>query len=154
MTPRKETLAEGVEIWLGDCRDVLPLIGRVDAVVTDPPYGLGDRMQGGTWAARPVFKGMPAWDQKPPSSDVLLALCDIADAAIFWGGNVFDLPRSRGWLVWSKANAVPTMADCEFAWTNLDRPAKRYDGNVGRANSGHPTEKPLELMKWCLGFVP
>ena len=38
---RKETLAEGVDIWLGDCRDVLPLIGRVDAVVTDPPYGVG-----------------------------------------------------------------------------------------------------------------
>jgi DNA modification methylase len=39
--PRKEVLAEGCEIWLGDCRDVLPMIGRVDAVVTDPPYGVG-----------------------------------------------------------------------------------------------------------------
>jgi len=39
--PRKEVLADGVEIWLGDCRDVLPMIGRVDAVVTDPPYGIG-----------------------------------------------------------------------------------------------------------------
>ena len=38
--PRKEVLSDGVEIWLGDCREVLPLLGHVDAVVTDPPYGL------------------------------------------------------------------------------------------------------------------
>ena len=38
---RQETLAEGVTLYCGDCREVLPLIGNVDAVVTDPPYGLG-----------------------------------------------------------------------------------------------------------------
>ena len=38
MTPRREILADGVEIWLGDCREILPTLGRVDAVVTDPPW--------------------------------------------------------------------------------------------------------------------
>src|SRR5262245_24524089 len=37
---RVETIAEGVTLYLGDCREILPTLGRVDAVVTDPPYGL------------------------------------------------------------------------------------------------------------------
>ena len=46
------------------------------------------------------------------------------------------------------------MADFEQAWTNLDRPAKRMDLPVGRVEYGHPTQKPLALMEWCLGFLP
>lgn len=38
---RKETLSEGVELYLGDCREIIPTLGRVDAFVTDPPYGVG-----------------------------------------------------------------------------------------------------------------
>ena len=39
--PRKEVLSDDVTLYLSDCRDVLPLIGKVDAVLTDPPYGIG-----------------------------------------------------------------------------------------------------------------
>jgi len=152
--PRKETLADGVEIWLGDCRDVLPMIGRVDAVVTDPPYGLGDKMQGGTWGAKQGYKEMLAWDKAAPEDDILLDLVCMAETAIMWGGQYFKLPPSRCWLIWNKTNAVPTMADFETAWTNLDRPSKRWDGPVGRVEFGHPTQKPLALMTWTLGFVP
>ncbi len=56
---------------------------------------------------------------------------------------------SRCWLLWDKKNAVPTMADFEMAWTNLDMPSKRFHANVGRIENGHPTEKPLALMTWC-----
>ena len=42
------------------------------------------------------------------------------------------------------------MADVELAWTNLDRPAKRFRGLVGRVEYGHPTQKPLELMLWTI----
>lgn len=73
---------------------------------------------------------------------------------VIWGGNYFDLPRTRCWLIWNKINAVPTMADFEQAWTNLDRPSKRMDLPVGRVEYGHPTQKPLALMEWCLGFLP
>ena len=42
MTFRKEVLAEGVEVWLGDMVEILPtLAGTFDAIVTDPPYGSG-----------------------------------------------------------------------------------------------------------------
>ena len=151
---RVEHLSDDVQVWLGDCRELLASIPRVDAVVTDPPYGLGDRMQGGTWGAKVGFKEMLTWDASAPAEATLKALVDHSDAAIFWGGQYFDLPPARCWLMWNKLNAVPTMADFETAWTNLDRPSKRWDGNVGRVEFGHPTQKPLALMHWTLGFVP
>jgi len=133
-----------------DCRDILPTLGKVDAVVTDPPFGLGKKMQGGTWGAKEGFKEMIDWDSEAPEVETLLAIIALGDRAILWGGNYFGLPPSRGWLVWDKANAVPTMADVELAWTNLDRPAKRFNGLVGRVEFGHPTQKPLDLMKWTI----
>ena len=136
-----------------DCRDVLPLLPKVDAVVTDPPYGLGDRMKGGTWADKQAFKEMPAWDGEAPELATLLDIIGLSARCVMWGGNYYGLPPSRAWLVWDKANAVPTMADVELAWTNLDRPAKRFNGLVGRVEYGHPTQKPLDLMKWTLAQV-
>ena len=140
-------------LHLGDCRDILPTLGKVDAVVTDPPFGLGKLMQGGTWGAKDGFKEMLDWDAEAPALETLLAIAGKADRVVMWGGNYFGLPPSRCWLVWDKANAVPTMADVELAWTNLDRPAKRFNGLVGRVEFGHPTQKPLDLMKWTIAQV-
>lgn len=137
-----------------DCRDVLPTLGKVDAVVTDPPFGLGTKMQGGTWGITADDGGeMLEWDAETPSVETLLAIIASGTSAVLWGGNYFGLPPSRGWLVWDKSNAVPTMADVELAWTNLDRPAKRFRGLVGRCEFGHPTQKPLDLMKWTIAQV-
>lgn len=150
MIVREERIG-GQRLILGDCLAVMPTLGRFDAVVTDPPYGLGKRMQGGTWAANPAFRGFQQWDLSTP--DWLVAAIG-ETPAIIWGGNYLPFPPSRCWLIWNKVNAVPTMADFEQAWTNLDRPAKRMDLPVGRVEYGHPTQKPLALMEWCLGFLP
>ncbi len=136
---------------LGDCRDVLPFVAA-DCVITDPPYGLGDRMQGGTWGSAEKYKDLVVWDSKP-EDDFLRVLADGAKKAVLWGGNYFDLPPSRCWLVWDKQNAVPTMADCEIAWTNIDANIKRLSLPVGRHDSGHPSEKPLRLMELTLQVV-
>lgn len=138
---------------LGDCRAVLDTIETVEAVVTDPPYGLGKRMQGGTWGAQDHNSGFLRWDIDAPH-DVVERLIAFEVPTIIWGGNYFQVPPSRCWLNWDKVNAVPTMADFEQAWTNLDRPAKRKLLPVGRVEFGHPTQKPLPLMEWCLGFIP
>ena len=147
---REVTIGE-CRLILGDCRDVLPFVSA-DCVITDPPYGLGDRMQGGTWGSAAKYKDLVLWDSKP-ADDLLRALAAGAKKAVFWGGNYFDLPPSRCWLVWDKQNAVQTMADCELAWTNLDENTKRLSLPVGRHDSGHPSEKPLRLMEWTLQTV-
>lgn len=149
---RKEVIGD-CTLYLGDCLDVLPEVGKVDAVVTDPPYGLGRKMQGGTWGAKDEMSGFLQWDLEA-KQEWVDALLSLSVPTIIWGGNYFAVPAARCWLLWNKINAVPTMADAEMAWTNLDRPAKRFDAPVGRVDYGHPTSKPLPLMQWCLSFVP
>ena len=140
-------------LYLGDCMEILPTLDRVDAMITDPPYGLGKRMQGGTWGAKTEFKEMVIWDNAPPEVKNLIDLANMADIAVFWGGNYYGLPPSRCWLVWDKQNAVPTMADCKIAWTSLDANTKRFSHPVGRILNGHPSEKPLQLMRWSIDVV-
>jgi site-specific DNA-methyltransferase (adenine-specific) len=138
-----------VVIFNADCKEIVPTLPRADLLLTDPPYGIGNRMQGGTWGAKAKYADFRAWDVAP-ETELLTAIVDLATKAIVWGGNYFTLSPSRCWLVWDKQNAVPTMADCEFAWSNLDRPAKRMSLPVGVHTFGHPTQKPLALMTWCI----
>lgn len=150
---RKEVTIGSARLILGDMLEVLPTLAGIDAVLTDPPFGLGRRMQGGTWGAKDEFSGFLEWDlvAKQEWVDAILAL-DVP--TILWGGNYYQMPPARCWLLWSKINAVPTMADAEMAWTNLDKPAKRFDAPVGRVEYGHPTSKPLPLFQWCLSHLP
>ena len=136
-------------LYLGDCREILPTLPKVDAVVTDPPYGIGEKMRGGTWGAADKYADFRRWDIAPDDSAIAKLLA-MADTCIVWGGNYFSLPPSRCWLSWQKSNAVPTMADFELAWTNIDKPCKQFKGKVGTHEYGHPTEKPVRLMEWCL----
>ena len=152
MSIRKEQIGDAT-LYLGDCREVLPTLQAVDAVVTDPPYGIGDKMQGGTWGAAEKYADFRRWDVAP-SEENLHTLRQVAPTIVLWGGNYFDAPAARCWLIWDKANAVRTMADVELAWTNIDKPAKRFRGAVGVHEWGHPTEKPLDLMTWCLEQLP
>lgn len=149
---RKEVIGD-CTLYLADCMDVMPHLGKVDAVVTDPPYGLGKKMQGGTWGAKEHNEGFLKWDLEAKQEwiDVILS---ISVPSIIWGGNYFKVPSSRCWLLWNKINAVPTMASAEMAWTNLDKPVKRFDAPVGRVEFGHPTTKPLPLIRWCLTHIP
>ena len=150
MTYREEQIGD-CRLILGDCRDILPTLGPVDAVVTDPPYGLAEKLQGGTWGKK--FDGPSTdWDAAAPCLGFLPDVPTIA-----WGGNYLAVPPSRCWLVWFKRDAVRTMADVELAWTNFDGNARLFDWTIAATNAervAHPTQKPLALMRWCLGFLP
>ena len=156
---RTEQLSEGVTLYCGDCREILPTLDKVDAVVTDPPYGIG-------FAGQPTryqrANGMTAksWDDEAPQAAVELSVA-LAGEAIIWGGQYFSFPPSRGWLVWSKTGNAPSMADLEMAWTSLDMNARSFEKSVKSASlekdlqaAAHPTQKPVALMEWCLGFLP
>lgn len=137
-------------LFLGDCMEVLPTLGKVGAVITDPPYGIGFAAQPTKWQRR-AGKLPEAWDDATVVD--LGALLSLGDVQIVWGGNYYALPPSRGWLSWFKPDAPPSMANFELAWTNQDRNARQLSVSISATNAeraGHPTQKPLALMRWCV----
>ena len=141
-------------LYLGDCRDMLPTLGAMPAIVTDPPYGIGFAAQPTKWQRRAGQKPQ-GWDDAT-IDDVVLALPHMAVETLIWGGNYYSLPPTRGWLSWFKPDAPPSMANFELAWTSRDRNARQLSVSISETNPervGHPTQKPLRLMKWCLTFV-
>src|SRR3990167_8873461 len=101
----------GIQIFLGDCRDILPGLPKVDLVLTDPPYGIF--LKGGKWGKK-FGKGLD-WDRKTASN--IMEIIKYGNNSIVWGGNYYRLPPSRGWLVWYKRDAVPRVSQVELAWT-------------------------------------
>lgn len=137
-----------LKIYCGDCLEIMPLLPKVDLVVTDPPYGIGDRMGGGSWSYK---EEMRVWDCEAKQNWVenILSL-DVP--AIIWGGNYYSVPPSRGWLIWKKPN-FPSMSDAEMAFTNIDMNIKVKEFNRSEGEKLHPTQKPLPIIKWCLSFA-
>ena len=135
----------------GDCLEIMPLLPKVDLVVTDPPYGHGDKWSGGTWASNPIYDDAFLWDKDPISLDLLTMAISLSKNSIIWGGNYYQLPPSRCWLAWIKNQRMSTLADMELAWTNFDAPSKIWEelrNPDGKRN--HPTQKPISLIKWSI----
>ena len=154
---------DGITLYCGDCLEILPEIGPVDAVVTDPPYGIGDRLtRGGTGSG--CFTGMigsgaDTWDVAPEEA-VFNAPLAMSRHQIIWGGNFFRLPPCHKPLCWDKIRPNQrNTSEWEYAWTSLTGRAQKFDycGNAGfvsREPRVHPTQKPLPLIAWCLSLLP
>ena len=150
------------QLYLGDCRDILPTLPKVDAVITDPPYGIGEaagknKSRGKLAVAKDY--GNDDWDNAPPDKDLLDAIVGAGDTAILWGGNYFIVNPSSCWLVWDKENGASDFADCELAWTNMPKAVRRIkwrwagmlqENMAQKEERVHPTQKPLAVMKWCI----
>jgi DNA modification methylase len=133
-------------LYLGDCLEILPTLGKVDAILTDPPYGLGDKWQGGGGSRRSSWRFDPseamAWDGSTVPG--VESLPSLAPEVVIWGGNYYCLPTARGWLIWDKKqNDEWTTGQAELAWSNLDRPVRVFRlAQCEQANEGpkyHPT---------------
>lgn len=145
-------------LYLGDCRDILPTLDKVGAVVTDPPYGIGaDKHAGKAENGWTQWEG-ESWDHERPSRDAFDAILACSKHQIIWGGNYFTdfLPPTMQWLVWDKGQRNFSLADCEFAWSSQRKAARIFTLPRSRAlqdGKVHPTQKSVHLMQWCLGFV-
>jgi len=158
-TTRKEVIGD-CTLYLGDCRDILPTLGNVDAVVTDPPYGIG-------WKPRVNHQDQP-WIDKIDF--------DIRDFIIgkyncVWGGQYFcdKLPISGSWLTWCKrpidfdfSRDNRSYATTELAWRNWGKSkfiSLVWDGGMRSGVEDnrtfcHPSQKPIEVMRWCISELP
>lgn len=159
---------------LGDCLEVLPTLQKVDAVITDPPYGIGESSKRNATRGKPFGSRVDAkntrgtfvpptdyghfeWDNVPASEEQISACLGSAWRAVIWGGNFFNLPPSSKWLVWDKLNSGD-FADCELAWTNLPGAVRTFrhmwNGMLRASERSlqrvHPTQKPVALMAWCI----
>lgn len=140
---------------LGDCRDILPTLPKVDAVITDPPYGINAARTRNSAKDGWVDYGCDGWDVERANAETISSLLTAGDSVIVWGGNYFTdvLPPSMGWLSWDKGQDGFSLADFELAWTNRNKAARRI--NYPRAlalqdGKQHPTQKPLAVMRWCI----
>lgn len=155
-----------ITLMLGDCLSVLPTLaaGSVDAVVVDPPYGIGEaagKNKSRSHLAISKDYGCHEWDNKPLSQYFINEVFRVSKWQIILGGNYYNLPPSSCWLVWDKMNGANDFADCELAWTNLKKAVRRIQylwHGMFRANNEsrglHPTQKPLGVMEWCIKQLP
>lgn len=151
-------------LYLGDCAEILPTLGQFDAVVTDPPYGIGEsKGRNKTRSKLAVSKdyGDDDWDNQPITKDAIDLMTNISQWQIIFGGNYFELPPTKCWLIWDKENGATDFADAEMAWTNLNKAVrlKRYMWHgMLRANNeprgDHPTQKPVGIMEWVISHLP
>jgi DNA modification methylase len=133
---------------------------KVNAIITDPPYGLGIDGQKKSVCVNPKhnrkaheFRG---WDNKRPDKNIFNYVLSFDVPTLIWGGNYFAdmLPASRGWIYWSKGQDGLTMSDGELAWTNLDKVLRSITLNRSvLKGSVHPTQKPVELIIFCLNYL-
>ena len=152
-------------LWLGDCREILPTLPKVDLVLTDPPYGIGEaagKNKSRNKLAKAKDYGDDAWDNETPPVWLFGLMQEKSTNQIIFGGNYFVLPPSSCWLVWDKDN-TGDFADAELAWTNLQKAVRlkkhRWNGMLqedmkNKEVREHPTQKPVPVIEWCLSHVP
>lgn len=167
MTYKRKEVIGDCTLYLGDCLEVMPTLGRFDACVTDPPYGVNlktdnsrfsggnnrkDKGKGSASGAK-ILNDAGPFDPTP--------LFCMASDFIVWGWNNYadKLPKGTA-LVWIKRNDAAFgsfLSDAEIAWYSNGHGVycNRDLSNNGIAlERQHPTQKPVSLMEWCLGFIP
>ena len=150
-------------LYLGDCLEILPTLPNVDAVVTDPPFGVGNFVQvTGRKMGRGTGKGKAVeWNESPPGPEFFEAIKRLSKHRIIWGANFFNCFEDKGGaIIWDKAQSMPNFSKADIAscthfqkteivripWTNFTV--------THRAETDHPCERPVDLYEWCILYLP
>lgn len=146
---------DAVTLYHGDCREILPFLGKFDLLLTDPPYGINaakmtmGKGQSNKHESKRFEK--KDWDQTRPEIEWMLG---VAAKTCIWGGNYFSdiLPPTNHWLIWHKQNDGRSFSECEMAWSDFGKQTRRFSWGWlhGGEQKAHPTQKPEELMRWCI----
>jgi site-specific DNA-methyltransferase (adenine-specific) len=122
-----------------------------DLAVVDPPYGISVNMNMGRRKGMGTKHTNKNWDNTAPLGEYFTELFRVSQNQIIWGGNYFDLPPSRCFIIWDKKTPEDlSFAMCEFAWTSFDKVAKIFRKPIQTDNNNriHPTQKPIPLYDW------
>ena len=163
---------DAVTLYHGDCREIMPELKGIDAIVSDPPYGIefsyGDRKKSAqidpkhcTHKNSPIFG-----DNKPFDPEHLLKFAGPKMSVVLCGGNHFAqrLPESGSFLCWYKAcgqGSASIFSDAEFIWTNRRNARcvfhffwmgamRAGEGSSSKSKRLHVSQKPVELMIWLI----
>lgn len=161
---RKEVIGDAT-LYLGDCMEIMKDMPdkSVDAVITDPPFGIGNFVQvSGRIMGRGENRGKRVtWNNESPGADIFSLIRKISMQRIIWGANFFNCFEDNGGaIVWVKRQFMPNFSKAEIAscthfkkteiveipWTNFVATHK--------AETDHPCERPTELYRWCIEYLP
>lgn len=152
MTPYYEEA--GITIYHGDCREILPTLGPVDLVLTDPPFGIGNFVQ----TTGNIRGERVTWNDAPPDNSIFVALRGISKNRIIWGANYFNCFEGAGALVWVKNQPMPDFSQAEIASTSWGSKVGllnlTWTNYVNTKMTSHPCERPVGLYVWCIKQTP
>ena len=158
-------------LYLGDCREILPTLPKVDLVLTDPPYGIdfgnfnrtNAKADGKREKANKYHNG--DWDKGFVLDSYFEQFKSISEKFIIWGGNYFPClwtEPQKSILFWNKKQPCENFSAGELAWSNIGTPARHIDfayfgnieGNTSASEKNHPTQKPVRVIEWCIDLAP
>jgi len=151
---RKKVVIGAATLLLGDCMDILPTLGKVDAVITDPPFGVGNFVQ----TTGNIRGEAVEWNEHGPSDEFFRLIKEVSRHRVVWGANYFNCFEGAGGLVWVKNQPMPNMSKAEMASTSWGNKVElinlTWTNYVNTKESAHPCERPVGLYKWCIEQVP
>ena len=128
-----------------------------DLAVVDPPYGINvanfnmgagtgkrcSKIENRQWSPKD-------WDSSPPSDEWFSELFRVSENQIIFGGNYFNLPPCKCFLIWDKGEGLygRSFSECEFAWASLKDTARIFKYSPVDKLRFHPTQKPVALYRW------
>lgn len=145
---------DGITIYHGDCREILPYLDPVDLVLTDPPFGIGNFVQ----QTGNVRGERVTWNDSTPDRAVFARLREMSAHRIIWGANYFNCFEGSGALVWVKNQPMPDFSQAEIAsksWgSKVGLLSLTWTNYVNTKTTNHPCERPVRLYVWCIEQVP
>jgi site-specific DNA-methyltransferase (adenine-specific) len=137
--------------YMATCKDK-----QFDLAIVDPPYGLPERSGHGAGKLQNrIIQTMHqrGWDIAPEQL-YFKELFRISSHQIIWGGNYFDLPPTRGFIIWDKEQPFENFSACEFAWTSFDRPAKIFKEPILLEPEKIRSTLRRNLLSFINGYLP
>lgn len=143
-----------IELLNIDCMEYMATLpdAAFDLAIVDPPYGINVTAMNMGSRKTVTPNKEKNWDCEVPKQEYFDQLKRVSAEQIIWGGNYFQLPPTRCWLIWDKGESMygRDFAEAEMAWTSMDKVVRLFKHGPNQLDRIHPTQKPVKLYEWIL----